>query len=134
MMEEINTTQLQSQSFSNDISTHLKKLQNINFYINDNDIKIAEKKGINLYKNNNVLRDLATFMENPESYTFYKKYLENSHYSYHMMCMIKVYEIITGILNKKTHTEFNAYHKLFLLYSIINNPKYNYLIFKKLIT
>lgn len=105
---------------------HLKKLENVNFPIHS---ILSEKKGIQLYKTNQVLRDIATFMEHPESYSFFKKYLENETYFHHIFSILKLYDIITKNLLER-NIEFNAYHKIFLVYMLINNPKYNYLIFK----
>lgn len=111
---------------------HIKKLENIKFPINitDKELKLAEKRGIYIYKNIQMLRDVATFMENPENILFFKKYMENKKYFDHIFSMLKIYEIITTTLNKKNNIECNAYHKLFLLYILINNPRYNYIIFK----
>ena len=112
---------------------HLKKLENIKFDIDESQVKNAEKKGIQLYKEDNILRDIATFMEHPESYSFYKKYLISPEYTRYILSLLKVYEIISGIL-KKYDIEFNAYHKIFVLYILIHHPTYSRIIFKKHIT
>lgn len=109
---------------------HLKKLENVKFDIDELQVKNAEKKGIQLYKQDNILRDIATFMEHPESYSFYKKYLTSPEYTQFILSLLKVYEIISGILEKH-NIEFNAYHKIFVLYILTHHPTYSRIIFRK---
>lgn len=105
---------------------HLQKLEKIQFHVDEH---LDEKKGLKLYKTNKILRDIATFMEHPESYSFYKNYMENKQHLHYILLLLKLYDIISNILVKK-NIPFNAYHKIFLVYTLLHNPKYSYLIFK----
>jgi hypothetical protein len=108
---------------------HLKNLENVDFKIDDFQIKNAEKKGIHLYKNDELLRDIATFMEHPENQNFYKKYFSDIDTFKAILSLMKIYEIISIIL-EKNGLEFNAYHKIYVLYLFMKNPLYSRIINK----
>lgn len=105
---------------------HVDKLNNLSL----KDIHIhsssSEKNGIRLYQKNQLLRDIATFMEHPESYSFYKKYINKNNICA-ILSLLKMYDKISEILKNN----FNAYHKIFLLYILLNHPIYSRIIFKK---
>jgi len=108
---------------------HLEKLNNLkleNFA--SCHLEHAEKKGKHLYKENDLIRDIATFMEHPESFTFYKKYMNAKNFNY-VISLLKVYDMISKMLEKSSY-EFNAYHKIFILYALLNNPNYSRIILK----
>ena len=110
---------------------HIRNLENVNFQLDECQIKNAEKKGIHLYQTDKIFRDIATFMEHPESFNFYKNYIENQDNFKFIICLMKVYEIISKILEKH-NMEFNAYHKLYVLYILLKNPTYSRLIRKSI--
>jgi len=50
----------------------------------------AEQKGRKVYRTNPIYRDIATFMEHPESYQFYHKYLTQPDRFQKMMTCLKI--------------------------------------------
>lgn len=116
---------------------HIKNLDNLTRasippIVGDAQMRHAQKKGISLYRNDPFMRDIATFMEHPENRVFYEKYMNPEGIST-LLSILKVYSSISKVL-EKSNMEFNAYHKIFLLYSFLKNPNYSRFITKKSIT
>jgi hypothetical protein len=84
--------------------------------------KEAQKKGQKLYQKNdkyNIFRDVATLMEHPEFYSFYKKYLIDPKKCEKIMFVLDIYDTISQYISKHCPDKYNAYHKIFLLYIIL---------------
>lgn len=77
-------------------------------------------KGRELYNNFPWLRDIATFMEHPESFHFYKTYLCNPNRFKKMIVYLRIYELIS----KHFGEHLNGYHKIFILYRLVNHSVY----------
>lgn len=92
-----------------------------------NQPNFAEKKGISVYQTVPVLRDVATVMEYPEFYSFFEKYLSKPEKRAQILSLLKVYYWISQYLPE----DYNAYHKLFIIYTLLNHPDYSRLIFKR---
>lgn len=108
----------------NPINQHVQKLGNLSIpTIPESHLHWSEKRGIHLYRNNPFLRDIATFMEHPENYAFYKKYMEPEKISV-LLSILKIYQSISSMLEKSAFP-YNAYHKIFLLYTLLKNPNYS---------
>jgi hypothetical protein len=75
----------------------------------------CESKGRKIYQMNPLYRDIATFMEHPESYQFYHKYLSQPERFQKMMTCLKIYDTISTYMDP----ELNAYHKIFVLYNLL---------------
>jgi DNA repair ATPase RecN len=90
--------------------------------------------GKNLYKNSNELRDLATFMEHPESYSFYYKYMKNWDKFKKVIIIMELYEMISNFLYQRDPLEqkHNSYHKLALLNIILKNQNLMKILIKKI--
>lgn len=123
---------------------HLKKIENLNIcntsttknIINFNSNKNIniELKGRHLYQTIPELRDLSTIMEHPEFYKFYYKYMQDLNKFKKMIVLMKLYDIISHYLYKKDPYEkyHNSYHKLVLVYNLVNSPEYSRILFKKI--
>jgi len=55
----------------------------------------AQKKGQKLYQKCNIFRDVATLMEHPEFYSFYKKYLTDPEKYEKIMFVLDIYDTIS---------------------------------------
>lgn len=106
---------------------HLNRLKQSLLDILNNQPTFTEKKGISVYKSTPILRDIATVMEHPEFYSFYEKYLSKPDNQYQILTVLKVYYWISKYLPE----QYNAYHKLFILYTLLHHPDYSRLIFNK---
>lgn len=104
--------------------THVQKLENLNLPIERRHLSGYERKGKFLYQNNKLFRDVATFMEQPENFQFYKKYMCDPQQYQQIMVYLKVYELITRFLDE----DINAYCKLYVLYYLLRHPTYGHLI------
>lgn len=100
--------------------THIQKLENLKLPIDVRYMSHYEHKGRLLYKTNTLFRDVATFMEQPENYQFYLKYMCDPERFQVIMVYLKLYEIISRFMSE----DINAYCKLYALYYILRHPVY----------
>lgn len=99
----------------------LEKLKNIK--VPDFPLHLA-KRGRELYKKNQLLRDVATFMEQPENYFFYKKYMCDTDRFHNILILLRLYEIISRCVDEN----MNGYYKIFILYYLLKHPTYGSII------
>lgn len=107
-------------SSSGEIDEYVSHIGHLKSVLLDEQPKFAQKKGIYVYQNFPVLRDVATVMEHPEFYSFYQKYLSKPEKRTQILSLLKVYRWISLYLPER----YNAYHKLFVLYTLLYHPKY----------
>lgn len=95
----------------------------------------TENFGRCLYNKYQQLRDLSTVMEHPEFFNFYLKYLRKPDEFKRMLVLMKLYHMISKYMfeNDPTEDKHNAYHKLVMLYKLINNPIYYRILTKKIL-
>lgn len=109
---------------------HLEKLENLKLPTEFQNLEKCERNGRELYKTRSWLRDIATFMEHPESYHFYKTYLCNPERFKRVIVYLKLYDLIT----RHTDDKMNGYHKIFILYRLVNHSVYGPLLKRHLTT
>jgi hypothetical protein len=80
----------------------------------------TELRGQKIYQTQPLYRDIATFMEHPESYQFYQKYLSNPERMNKMMTCLKLYDNVSNYLD---NDNLNAYHKIFVMYNLLKYTK-----------
>jgi hypothetical protein len=92
---------------------------------------VSQHTGQTIYKEFPMLRDIATVMEHPEFYRFYQTYLNPSdeRKRQQTLVLLRVYDWISQHLPER----YNAYHKLFVLYSLLNHPKYSRVLYEKMV-
>lgn len=74
--------------------------------------------GRKIYTENPFLRDIATFMENPENRQFYTKYFTKRTQLEEVLFFLHMYHILDE--QTKSH-DLNGFHKLSLLLKFIDN-------------
>lgn len=116
----------------NHIISDIKKELSIN--INLDDIQMQGRK---LYKTNPHMRDLAEFMEHPESRAFFEKYLNNSWVDIKVSILhLKLYYIIDKHLKAQNphlvNYELNGYHTLYTVDKILKNSDARHAVCKEM--
>ncbi len=87
-----------------------------NYNKNNNVCKHDEisKYGQTLYKNNRVLRDIATVMEHPEFKSFFDKYFKSAFDAQNIILLMKIYNSIPND---------DPYEKIAILFEAMNESK-----------
>lgn len=85
---------------------------------NQNELQELFADGKNIYNENSFLRDIATFMENPENRSFYMKYFTKRTRLEEVLFFIHMYHLID---TQTTKYDLNGFQKLSLLTQFINN-------------
>jgi hypothetical protein len=76
-------------------------------------MSIKPSLGINLYKNNKPLQDLANIMEHPLFKDFFNTYFEDPQTAQSMLLLMKIYNNIDS--------SYLPYEKLEILFNLIND-------------
>ena len=79
-------------------------------------MSIVSVNGVDVYKSNKPLRDLATIMEHPESKAFFDSYFNTSSDAMTMIMMMKIYKRITDL-----NPDMNGYDKIGMLASFLKD-------------
>ena len=82
------------------------------------EFKEIEQEGMDIYKSNKTMADIAHFMEHPESRMFYEKYLNKQWSVEGMLFLLSLYREIddeSKRISENMAVELNAYHKLAVL-------------------